>query len=173
MPKLNSFHRDALVLTGLMFFQILFGFLFPLHSITNGSTVEISRNIITFTVETPENTITYIPFLTLIYAGVLIALLFKKEKPFTLIYGIGLMLLTKVNFLNELNQLTGTQENLTTDGFFSTRVLVDGSLVAQDITFFVLLVLILIKVSIIIYQIYRKHAQKKNIQNQINPTSPS
>ena len=162
MPKLNSFQRDALVLIGLLFLQVIFSYQFPFHQLDSNANVTIQREFITFSATTGETTVTYIPVLSIIYTAVLIGLLFLKNKPLTLIYGIGLMLLTKFNFLNELNQLTGQSQSLTTEGIFATRILSGGEVVASDITFYVLIVLILIKFSIIGYHAVIKRMQHKN-----------
>ncbi len=169
MPKMNSFQRDALVLIGLLFLQVIFAFNFPLHQLSDGATATIQRDFITFSATAGDTTITYVPILTIIYSLVLVGLLFFKNKPLTLIYGIGLMLLTKFNFLNELNQMSGQTQNVRTDGLFTTRVLVDGEVVASDITFYVLIVLILIKFSIIGHQAFLKRMNhKKQIMNEKN-----
>ena len=161
MPKLNSFQKGALILLAFMFLQVIFTFIFPFRAIPEGETVEISRNVLVFTATTAETSHTYVPVLTVLFVLVLLALLAKKEKPLTLIYGLGLMLLTKVNFLTQLNQLSGSQENFSAGGFLTTRIYAEGALAAQDITFFVIAVLFLIKAAIVTYHGVKKRIDRK------------
>ena len=156
MSKLNMFQRDALILLTLLLLHVGFALTFPLRSIEAGSTVTISREWAVFTIQNGDSSITYIPVLTMIYVAILIGLLFKKQKPLTLIYGIGLMLLTKMNFLSELSNMAGTHQNVIVSNWLMPTVQAGSSTMAQDITFVVILALLAIKLSIIAYDIIKK-----------------
>jgi len=170
MTKLNAFHKDLIVLFALLILQLLFTALFPLNGESTASTVEISRNIVAIDIEYvgQDRSFTYFPVMTLIFVFTLLLALLKKEKPLTLIYGVGLLILSKFTFLSQFYQLEGTQGNFAVEGFLARRIVVDGSTVAQDISFFILLVLIIIKLSIVIYHAIRKHLNQKQTSSTEN-----
>ncbi len=174
MKKLNMFQRYALVLLGLLLLHVGFTLAFPLRAIDDGATITFSREFIRYTFTSGGESFTYVPVLTLIYGALLGGLLLKKQKPYTLIYGIALMLMTKVNFLMELSALEGTQHEVSVSGNLATSVSVGGTNVAQDITIYIIVVLLLIKISIISYDLFNKHFKiNKKSNTASHPSKPA
>ena len=162
MSKLNQFHKDLMILMTLLLLQVVFSLLFPLTNHT-ASSIEVTRNFLTLTIESGGQTHTYLPILPALYMMIMLVMLLRKNKPLTVIYGIGLMLLTKVNFISQLYQLEGQVNNVSFGNFWLKTVRVDGAVQAQDITIYVIIVLILIKTGIIVYQKINKYLEHRRI----------
>ncbi|MFW5913723.1 MAG: hypothetical protein ACOCSM_01545, partial [Bacillota bacterium] len=97
----------------------------------------------------------------------LIGLIFKKPRSQTLIYGLGLVLVTKFSFLSQLSSLEGTVSNLKTSGWISMTLRASGEIVAQDLAGYLLLALFLIKFIIVSHTVYVKRKKRRSKQDTI------
>jgi len=167
MSKLNAFHKDLLILFFLLVVQLLISLFFPLTNQTV-STLNITANLPYLNIEADGETYRYLPILPVLYAFLIVGLLMKKEKPLTLIYGIGLMLVAKINFITQMLQLEGTNSNVYFGNLLTKTVTIDSRVVAQDLTIYIILILIVIKGAIVIYQFIDKHFLSER-KTQSNP----
>lgn len=156
MKKLNHYQKDIAFLILLIVLQIVFSGFNPFRVPETASTVSIARDFIFVRFEFIEATVTqtYFPYLTVIYAALLIYLLLEKHKRFALIYGFAVVLVAKLYYLNELYALNGTFNTIEKTGYFLKQISVDGNVVAQDVTLSLLLVLTGIKVLIYVHDYY-------------------
>ncbi len=164
MRRLNLFQKDLCILVGLFIAHTLVTFLFPLRSVGTIDTVTVEHGYYFLSFETGEGEVfTYYPVLVVLYIAVLLFLLIRRRESLTLIYGLGLVLLTKFTFYTQLSQLEGAQENMRIEGVLSKTISVDGAPAVQDVSIYVLLLLVFIKAVIVIYQYFRKHSGTKRI----------
>ena len=169
MRRLNSFQKDLLVLIGLFFVHTLLCVLSPLRSFGPIEQADISRRlllVLSFEDVATGETVEYVPVLAIVYGLVLLYFLAKKARPLTLIYGLALVLLARVNFLSQLFQLRGTQEDFRIEGVFSPQAYVEGEAVAHDVSAFVLGVLLLIQLSIVGYQLIGRRLRARREGSQ-------
>ncbi len=161
MSKLNMFQKDLIVLVSLLVFQMAFTF-FTLRTTGSFENVEVSRTFLRLHFESAQGGFSFTPWLSIFYGLVLIALLLKKEKRLTIVYGLGLMILVQFNFLRTLYGLENQVVNhLSIHGRLSKEVMIDQSTVAHDISLYILLVMVLIKTMIVLYNPIKKILQKK------------
>ncbi len=172
MKKLNMFQKDLLILASLFAVHMVFTLAFPLTSAGVFSEAEVPSRwfVMHFENLSTGESYTYYPVLFALYILFLAYLVLKKDKSLTLIYGFGLVLLAKFNFLSQLTDLQGLQENLHVEGVLMKSVYVDGQPVAQDVSAYVLLILILIKAAIVIYQSVTKRIQTKPFRKKNEAT---
>ena len=125
----------------------------PFVNPDNNSPVEVSRSFIAlrFEIVNTGDTFIYVPFLSMIFAGLLIMLLLQKRRRFALIYGFALVLVTKAYYLVELYALDGRYDTLMTSGVFAKQIRSQGDLLAQDVSIYVLLVLLGVKIGIYVH----------------------
>ena len=133
--------------------QMGFSVFSPFINPDESSPVEVSRSFIAlrFEIINTGDTFLYVPFLSIIFAGLLIMLLLQKRRRFALIYGFALVLVTKAYYLVELYALEGLYDELVTSGVFAKRILTNGEMLAQDVSIYVLLALLGIKIGIYIH----------------------
>ena len=167
MAKWNAFQKDLLIITLLGILHLLFTSIFPLKGMDVLGDVSVTRQFALFSFEFSESgeTVTYIPILTGFYVLLLIGLILRKPRSQTLIYGLGLVLVTKFSFLSQLSDLEGTVTDLETSGVLSLTVTASEGIVAQDLAGYVLLALFLIKLSIVSHSAYVKRKRKSSKQN--------
>lgn len=149
----------------LLLLQVVFSLLFPLTNHT-ASSIEVTRNMFILTIESGGQTYTYLPILPAVYIVVMLVMLLRKNKPLTVIYGIGLMLLTKFTFLSQLYQLEGQVSQVSFGNFWLKTIKVDGVVHTQDITIYVIVVLVLIKAGIVVYQKINKCLAHRRIDQK-------
>ncbi len=162
MKRLNSFQKDLLILVSLFLVHLMFTLVFPLRFSGVIEEAEVTSQWFGLRVENVASgeTYTHVPALFVLYVLVLAVLILKKDKSLTLIYGFGLVLLAKFTYLSQLLDLRGAQESLRIDGALMRTVYVDGEVAAQDISLYVLLILIFIKSAIVVYQYVSKRLKK-------------
>jgi predicted neutral ceramidase superfamily lipid hydrolase len=116
----------------------------------------VSRDFIFVRFEFIEASVTqtYFPYLTVIYAILLVYLLLQKQKRYALIYGFAVVLVAKLYYLNELYALNGTFTSISKSGYFLKQIMVEDSIVAQDVTLTLLIVLTGIKIMIYVHDYY-------------------
>lgn len=168
MKKLNHYQKDLAFLILLIGLQIVFSGFNPFRLPEAVSTVSITRDFIFVRFEFVEANViqTYFPYLTVIYAGLLVYLLLQRQKRFALIYGFAVVLVAKLYYLNELYALNGTFTTIEKRGYFLKQILVDGEIVAQDVTLSLLLVLTGIKVLIYVHDYYMVHKESSDSVTQ-------
>ena len=168
MKRLNHYQKDIAFLVLLIVLQLVFSSFYPFRNPETATAIEVSRSflVVRFHFVDLNTTQIYFPTLTIIYSALLVYLVLQKYKRFALIYGFAIVLVAKVYYVLELFALEGTYNNLTTSGFLSKKVLLDGEIVAQDITMYLLIFLFIIKVLIYIHDIYmvKKSQAKPSIQ---------
>ncbi len=153
MKRFNHYQKDILFILLLIALQMGFSIFTPFVNPDNDSPVEVSRSFIMlrFDIVNTGESFIYIPFLSMIFAGLLVMLLVQKRRRFALIYGFALVLVTKAYYLVELYALDGRYETLMTSGVFAKQIRSQGELLAQDVSIYVLLVLLGVKVGIYIH----------------------
>lgn len=166
MTKWNAFQKDLLIVTLLALLHLLFTVIFPLRGIEGSGDVLITRQYAMYQFEFLQSgeTIRYIPVLTGFYVLLLVGLILKKPRSQTLIYGLGLVLVTKFSFLSQLSNLEGTVSDLETSGWLSLTLRASDRVVAQDLAGYVLLALFLIKFMIVTHTAYVKR-KKRNVKS--------
>ena len=159
MKKLNHYQKDIAFILFLMVLQLVFGIFYPFSN-PDGETIEVSRTIFFLRFDFIESgeSLVYIPFLAVIFTVLLFVLLFQKRRRYALIYGYAVVLVAKAYYLTELYTLNGTYNNLTVDGFLSKRVVSEQVVLAQDISFYILLGLLVVKVGIYLHD-YLMHKE--------------
>ncbi|MFP4078579.1 MAG: hypothetical protein ACOCU5_03235 [Bacillota bacterium] len=173
MARWNTFQKDLLIITLLAVLHLLFTAIFPLRGMDAGGDVLVTREFFLYRFEFLDTgeTVTYLPVLTGVYVLFLIALILKKPRSQALIYGLGLVLVTKFSFLSELSALEGRAlSDLETTGFISMTLRASGEIVAQDLAGYLLLALFLIKAIIVSHTIYMKRKKSRMKQDTIVQT---
>ncbi len=161
MTKLNAFYKELIVLLLLLGVQLFFSLF--LH-LSTGSfyDVEVSRSFITLEFQSTQSSFTYTPWLTGIYVIAIAGLLLMKEKPLATIYGLLLIMLVQFNYLRSIYALENqTISHLVLEGRLSQEIFIDQSRMAQDLSLYVLLVMIVIKIAIVVYEPLVKILSKK------------
>ncbi|TVP95193.1 MAG: hypothetical protein EA374_04520 [Acholeplasmatales bacterium] len=153
MKRFNHYQKDILFILLLIGLQTVFSIFSPFMNPDQNSPVEVSRSFIAlrFEIINTGDTFMYVPFLSMIFAGLLVMLLMQKRRRFALIYGFALVLVTKAYYLVELYALDGRYDVLVASGIFGKRILSNGMVLAQDVSFYVLLALLVVKVSIYVH----------------------
>ena len=166
MAKWNGFQKDLLFITILALLHLIFTAVFPLRSFVGAGDVRITRETALFTFESlgTGETVTYVPVLTGLFVLIVTGLILKKPRSQTLIYGLGLVLVTKFSFLSQLSNLEGTVSDVEASGVLSITVRASGDVVAQDLAGYVLLALFMIKLIIVIHSLYMRHQKEKSKQ---------
>ncbi|MFW5864806.1 MAG: hypothetical protein ACOCUE_01975 [Candidatus Izemoplasmataceae bacterium] len=156
MKKLNHYQKDIAFLVLLIVLQVVFSGYNPFRLPEAASSVNISSDflLIRFDFIDIGQTQTYFPYLTLIYAALLIYLMLQKQRRFALIYGFAVVLVAKLYYLNELYSINGTYTTIEKRGYFLKQIIIDGEIVAQDVTLSLLLILTGIKIMIYIHDFY-------------------
>ena len=159
MKRLNHYQKDIAFIIILIFLQFVFSLFYPFNN-PNNETIEVSRTFIFLRFDFLESgeSITYIPFLAIIFMVLLVLLLIQKRRRFALIYGYAVVLVAKAYYLNELYSLSGQYTDLTVDGFLSKRVVSEQTVLAQDISLYVLLALLVVKTGIYLHD-YMMHKE--------------
>ena len=152
MKKLNHYQKDIGFILGLMALQLVFSAFYPFNN-PNVEPIKVSRQFIFIRFEflTSQESVLYIPFLMIIFGFLLIALLLQKKKRFALIYGYALVLVAKAYYLTELYALEGRYEELHVTGFLSKRVVDNSEVLAQDLSLYILIGLLVIKIGIYVH----------------------
>ena len=155
----NQYRFDIVFVSILILLQVIFTYFFPIQFNETVRDVTVSQNLVllTFTRSSGE-TFIYIPMALMIFSLALIYLIiFKREKQ-TLIYGFGLVLVVKAHFVIGVFNLVGKELNqLTTANFISLKVIGDYEVYAQDLSFYILLILAAIKIALAVYEIITNH----------------
>lgn len=160
MPKLNMFQKDLLLLVILLAIEITVTF-FLVHTTGIYENVAVHRNVITLHFQSAQGSFSFTPWSGIMYLFVLILLLLKKEKPLTIIYGLGLIMLVQFNFLRTLYGLENqVVSSFNIYGRLSKEVVINQTIVAHDITLYILLAMVLIKAVIVLYKPINKAYQK-------------
>ncbi|MFW6298767.1 MAG: hypothetical protein ACOC14_03715 [Bacillota bacterium] len=169
MAKWNAFQKDLLVITLLALLHLLFTLIFPLRGMDATGDVIVTREFAVYHFEFVETgeTVSYFPILTGLYVLLLIALILKKPRSQTLIYGLGLVLVTKFSFLSQLADLEGPISGLESTGWLSLSIRASGEMIAQDLAGYVLLALFLIKFVIVTHTVYVKRKKRRLNQDVI------
>lgn len=178
MAKWNSFQKDLLIISLLMVLHLVFTAIFPLKGMAAFGDATVTRQFALFTFESLDTgeTVTYVPVLTGLYVLLMIGLVIKKPRSQTLIYGLGLVLVTKFSFLSQLGDLEGGSSSLEATGILSITMRASGEIVAQDLAGYVLLALFLIKLSIVSHTVYvkrKKTRAKHNVSIESKNEVPS
>ncbi|MFW5838871.1 MAG: hypothetical protein ACOCU1_02910 [Bacillota bacterium] len=168
MKRLNHYQKDILFLVIIILLQVIFSLIYPFQNPEATSRVAVSTRLIFLEfsfIDINESTM-YIPILATIYALSLIFLLLQKNRRFALIYGFAIALVAKAYYLTELYSLSNnTYTNMRVNGFLSQKVLDGDTLLAQDVSLYVLGILFIIKVGIYLHDSYMKHKLKKTDAN--------
>ncbi len=165
MKKLNHYQTDILFVVLVIVFQLAFTYFYPFRNPETATDIAVNQRFLFLEFEfINQNTTTlYIPFLAIIYAVLLVFLLIQKNRRFALIYGFAIALVAKVSYLTDLYALSGqTYTNLRVNGFLSQRITDNDTVLAQNITVYVLLVLLFIKVAIYAHDAYMRRRIKKH-----------
>ena len=167
MAKWNTFQKDLLIITLLAILHLGFTAMFPLKALSDSGDMLFSRQSALYQFELlgSGETVTYVPILTGIYVLIVIGLILKKPRSQTLIYGLGLVLVTKFSFLSQLSSLEGTVNNVETTGWLSITMKSSGEVVAQDLAGYVLLALFMIKLVIVGHTVYVKRKKRRPVKN--------
>ena len=166
MIKLNHYQKDILIVFIIMVLQLFFTMFYPFQNPDAATDVAVTTRFIAleFDFVALGTTALYLPVLAGIYGVILILLLFQKHRRWALIYGFGIALVAKASYMGQLYALSGeTYTNLYVDGFISQRVVANGEVLAQNITVYVLAVLLLVKIAIYVHDaIMRRKVRKTN-----------
>ena len=156
MRKLNHYQKDIIFILVLIGLQLVFTYFYPFRNPEVDTAVEVTRNfiLVDFTFITTGETTTYIPILTGIYALLLIYLLVQKKRRFALIYGFAVVLVAKAYYLSELFALDGVYPDLTGNGFLSKQIVSNAEVLAQDVTLYLLGVLLFVKIAIYVHDYF-------------------
>ncbi len=168
MRKLNHYQTDILFVILVIVFQWIFTYFYPFRNPEAETDIAVNQRFIFLEFEFVDlNTTTlYVPIVAIIYAVLLLVLILQKKRRLALIYGFGIALVAKVSFLTDLYALSGqTYTDLSVSGFLSQRIVDNDTVLAQNITFYVLLVLLVIKIGIYVHDTVIRMRLKQNSNN--------
>ena len=159
MKKLNHYQKDIAFIIILMALQLVFGYFYPFTN-PNGESIRVTRTFIFLRFEFLQSgeSLIYIPFVAIFFLILLVVLLVQKQRRYALIYGYAVVLVAKAYYLIDLYNLSGTYTNLQVNGFLSKQIIYQQEVIAQDISFYVLLGLLVVKIGIYIHD-YMMHKE--------------
>ncbi len=166
MIKLNHYQKDILIVIIIVALQLFFTVFYPFRNPEVATDIVVNTRFIALEFEfvSQGSTSLYLPVLALIYGVILVLLLIQKHRSWALIYGFGIALVAKASYMSDLYALSGqTYTNLRVDGFLSQRVIDNGEVLAQNITVYVLAVLLFVKIAIYVHDaIMRRKVRQTN-----------
>ena len=159
MKRLNHYQKDIAFIILLMVLQFVFSLFYPFNN-PSGETIRVSRTLIFLNFEFLESgaSILYIPFVAIIFLFLLVILLIQKQRRYALIYGYAVVLVAKAYYLTELYTLSGTYTDLQVNGLLSKQVIYQQEVLAQDISLYVLIGLLVVKIGIYVHD-YMMHKE--------------
>ena len=163
MKRLNHYQTDILFVFVIMVLQLAFTIIYPFRNPGEIVDIAVSTRFVGLEFEFVNlaQTSFYLPILAVIYVVFLMALLIQKRRRYALIYGFGIALVAKASYITQLYGLAGnTYQNMRVDGFLSQRVVANGEIIAQNITFYVLAVLLVVKIAIYVHDMVMKRRLK-------------
>lgn len=164
MIKLNHYQKDILIVIVIMVLQLFFTIFYPFRNPDAATDIVVTTRFIALEFEFVAlgTSSLYLPLLAGIYGVILVLMLIQKHRRWALIYGFGLALVAKASYMGDLYALSGqTYTDLHVDGFLSQRLIADGEVLAQNITVYVLAVLLVVKIAIYVHDAIMRRKVKQ------------
>ncbi len=166
MIKLNHYQKDIIIVLFIMALQLFFTIFYPFRNPDVASDITVSTRFIALEFEfvATGTTSLYLPILAGLYGIILVWMFLQKHRRWALIYGFGIALVAKASYMSDLYALSGnTYENLRVDGFLSQRIVSNSEVLTQNITVYVLAVLLVVKIAIYVHDaIMRRKVRQAN-----------
>lgn len=154
MKKFNRYQFDILLFLVLIFLQVLFNRFYFIRLEPHSGLITLSDPSLLPLLEYPGGSLIYFPLMVLVYVVLITVFALRKPRRPSLYYGLGLVLVAQANFWWGLtmNEGIGVEvENV----FLPQLTNMNGVMLAQDATLVVLIMMLLIKLSVYMIEIYR------------------